>query len=80
MNNDATVSASSIQDAAEIELRTRRMALYELGYIPVVRCKYCKYGRNAVSAYADMHCVRLGRCVTADWFCADGEGISNAVD
>lgn len=41
--------------------------------IELVRCKDCKYGRTAVSAYADMYCERLGRCVTADWFCADGE-------
>lgn len=50
------------------------------GLVELVRCKYCKYGRTAVSAYADMYCERLGRCVTADWFCADGGEISNAVE
>lgn len=47
--------------------------LEDLGYLQVVRCKYCKYGRPAVSAYADMYCERLGRCVTDEWFCADGK-------
>lgn len=54
--------------------------LEDLGYVQVVRCKYCRFGRTAVSAYADMYCVRLEKCVTAEWYCADGDGISNAVE
>ena len=52
------------QEAAEEALNQQAENVKD--WLPVVRCKDCKY-------YMTIHCTCDGCCISGDWYCADGE-------
>ena len=79
------VTESDYQKGIAVGLTMAKIALKAsiVDAVPVVRCKDCKYcdmteifDAKTAKRRQQLFCMRYGMDISGDWFCADGEKVS----